>query len=113
MFGSVNTLGPRDVDEVDAVPLVDRSFKDIFSNKTRWETHPMDLGSCYLDGVDGDGGGCHGGYGFDEQIGVDRGQVQPGHPHAAPRALAVRPTVLPFQDYISLSETYGTVFLKL
>ena len=30
MFGSVNTLGPRDdVDEVDTVPLVDRSFKKV------------------------------------------------------------------------------------
>ena len=53
------------------------------------------LQSGYPDCVDGGGG--HGGYGFDELVGVDRGQVQPGHPDAArARALALRPPVLSF-----------------
>ena len=50
----------------------------------------------YLDSVDGGGG--HGGYGLDELVGVDRRQVQAGHPHPAPRTLAVRPAILSIQN---------------
>ena len=49
-------------------------------------------GLLYPDCVDCGGG--HGGDGFDELVGVDRGQLQPGHAHAAPGALAVGPAVL-------------------